>query len=201
MNKLQIDYNMAREQLDNVHGRSPKDMIVLHETVSPDYMGLGDIKSISMYLDQKDWGIHGITDAEGNIGWALGLGSAIFYHTDSSGTKGNGRVNTRSIGIELISRIMLDYQTNAKRRQVWLGRQKQIEATAKLMAAIARAHKIPLRTSDGTTPGVTTHWLVTNTFGVKGGHTDCWPVNNAGYFPLSWVIQRAKWHYALGVHF
>lgn len=201
MPKLRINYNMAAAQADNVHGRHKKDMIVLHETVSANYPGLGDVRSISQYLDEKDYGMHGITDADGNIAYAVDLGTAIFYHTDSSGTKGNGSVNSRGIGIEQISRVMLDHKTNAKRLQVWLGMQKEIEATAKLMAAISRAHKIPLKTSDGSTPGVTTHWSVTQRYGVQGGHTDCWPVNNGGYYPLTWVIQRAKFHYAKGVRF
>lgn len=199
--KLTIDYNMALAQKDNVHGKADKDQIVLHETISPNYAGLGDIRAVSDYLDIKDYGIHGITDAEGHIAWALGLGTAIFYHTDSSGSKGNGYVNTRAIGIEQISRIPLNYKDNASRLRAWLLMDKELRATAKLIAAASRAHDIPLVTSDGSDPGVTTHWLVTKTFGVEGGHTDCWPVNNGGYYPLSKVIQYARAYKALGYEF
>lgn len=195
--KLTIDLNIAEAQRDNVHGISKKDMIVLHETVSGNYPGLADILSVSTYLDTKNYGIHGITDDDGNIAWALGLGQAIFYHTDSD----DHGVNTRAIGIEQISRVMLDYKSMAARLKAWLAMDKEINATAKLMAAIAKAHSIPLITSDGSVPGVTTHWLVTNKFGVVGGHTDCWPVNNGGYYPLSLIIRRAKAYYSLGYQF
>lgn len=192
---------MALAQKDNVHGRADKDMIVLHETVSPNYAGLADIKATSDYLDIKDYGIHGITDAEGHIAWALGLGNAIFYHTDSSGTKGNGMVNSRAIGIEQVSRVMLNFPDNYSRLQQWLLLDKELRATAKLIACASKAHDIPLVTSDGSDPGITTHWLVTKTFGVQGGHTDCWPVNNGGYYPLSKVIQYAKLYKAAGWEF
>lgn len=201
MNKLKIAYDMAAAQADNVHGRHDKDLITLHETVSANYAGLADIRAVSDYLDTLDYGMHGITDADGNIAWALGLGTAIFYHTDSSGSKGEGRVNTRGIGIEQISRVMLDYRDNARRRDWWLHQNKMMNATGKLIACIARAHDIPLVASDGTKPGVTTHWLVTHTFGVQGGHTDCWPVNNGGYYPLSAQIALAKRYHRLGWHF
>jgi hypothetical protein len=201
MPKLKIDYNMAAAQADNVHGRHVKDQIILHETVSANYPGLGDIRSVSEYLDNKDYGMHGITDADGHVAWALGLGTAIFYHTLSSGSKGNGYANSRGIGIEQVSRVMVDYRTNAQRRKVWLGMHKEIDATAKLCACIARAHKIPIKTSDGTLPGITTHWLVTEAYGVPGGHTDCWPVNNGGYYPLSLVVQRTRYFYYRGWRF
>lgn len=202
MPKLKIDLNIADAQADNVHGRHEKDIIVLHETVSANYKGLGDIKSVSEYLDNINYGIHGITDDDGNIAWALGLGNAIFYHTASSGKYGNGNLNTRAIGIEQVSRVMMDYSSQAQRLAAWLHMKQELNATAKLIAAIVRAHpKIELKTSNGRTPGITTHWLVTNTFGVPGGHTDCWPVNNKGYYPLSQVISLAKHYYKLGYRF
>ena len=193
--------NIAEVQKDNVHGKHDKDMVVLHETISPNYEGWSDIIANSEYLDSINYGIHGITDGDGNIAWSLGLGTAIFYHTASSGSRGDGNVNTRSIGIEQVSRVPLDYSSNADRRLAWLRLDKELTATAKLIAAIARAHDVPLITSTGRDPGITTHWLVTQTFGVAGGHTDCWPVNNGGYYPLSEVIKRARMHYYLGTHF
>jgi hypothetical protein len=180
--------NIGPDQADNVHGRSDKTLIVLHETVSPDYPGWSDVKSISNYLDSKDWGIHGIVDLEGHVAWAYGQGNALVYHTASNG----GNVNTRGIGIELISKVMLTAKDNTERWKIWWGRNKQIEATAQLLAWIAKTHDIPLIVSDGSKPGVTTHWQVTKRYGVAGGHVDCWPRHLGGYFPLLRIVARAN---------
>lgn len=199
--KLKIGMNIAGVQRDNIHGYHKKDMIVLHETVSANYVGWNDIISVSEYLDNKDYGIYGITDADGHIAAALGLGTAIFYHTASSGEKGNGNINSRAIGIEQVSRVMLDYHTNKARLAAWLRMENELRATAKLCAALCRAHSIPIVASDGSVPGITTHWLVTKTFGVSGGHVDCWPVNNNGYYPLGRVIALTKRYHLLGMKF
>ncbi len=198
LGKLDGVLNIAAEQADNVHGRADKDIIVLHETVSPDYPGWADVKQTSAYLDAKDYGIHGVVDLEGNVAWAHGLGTAVFWHTASSGAKGNGLINTRAIGIELVSRVMLTAADNTQRWKIWWQRDRQIDATAKLLSWVANAHDIPLRVSDGTGPGITTHWQVTNTFGVIGGHVDCWPRHLGGYFPLLRTIERAKFFRKLG---
>lgn len=203
MPKLKINLDIATLMERQVHAFHDKDQVVLHETVSTNRPGLTDIKSVTDYLvhGEAGLGIHGLTDADGNIAWALGLGRAVLYHTDSTGAR-QGRANTRSIGIEQISRVMLDASTNAKRLKIWLGMQKEIDATARLLAAICHAHpQIPLKTSNGGQPGITTHWNVTRFYGVPGGHSDCWPVNYGGYYPLSAVIQRAKWHRARGIRF
>jgi hypothetical protein len=191
--------DIGREQLDNAHGFAlHKDLIVLHETVSPDYAGWADVRQVSQYLDNKDYGIHAVVDLEGHIAWAKGLGRAIFYHTASHGTRGNGYVNTRGIGIELVSRVMLTARDNTARWRIWWARNKQIDAVAKLVATVARAHGIPLIESDGSTPGVTTHWEVTKRFGVYGGHVDCWPRHLGGYFPKRRVLARARVYQKLG---
>jgi len=198
LGKIPNVLNIGPEQADNVHGRHDKDMIVLHETVSGDVAGWGDVRSISSYLDNKDYGIHGITDAEGHIAWAYGKGDAIFYHAASRGSRGNGLVNTRSMGIELISRVMLMSQDNDVRYKIWWQRQKELIATAKLVATVARFHGVPLVSSDSSVPGITTHWEVTMRWGVPGGHTDCWPKAAGGYFPKGRVIQLAKYYRSLG---
>lgn len=180
--------DIGPEQADNVHGRNKKSLVVLHETVSPDYIGWADVKQTSAYLDNKDYGIHGVIDLEGHTAWAYGLGNAIFYHTASNG----GLVNTRGIGIELVSRVMLTESDNYKRWKIWWNRNKQIEATAQLLKWISETHKIPLVVSDGTKPGITTHWQVTKTYGVAGGHVDCWPRHLGGYFPLLRIVARAN---------
>lgn len=177
--------DIGEVQADNVHGRHKKDMIVLHETVSPDYPGWSDVIQTSNYLDSKDYGIHGVIDLEGHVAWAYGQGNAIFWHTA-------GGVNTRSIGIELVSRVMLQAKDNTSRWKIWWERNKQIEATAQLLAWISDTHKIPLVVSNGTVPGVTTHWQVTKTMKVAGGHVDCWPRHLGGYFPLLRIVARAN---------
>ena len=54
--------NITPLMLPHVHGRHGKDVVVLHETVSSDIAGLGDINAIAKYLADKDYGIHGITE-------------------------------------------------------------------------------------------------------------------------------------------
>src|SRR5574337_1740718 len=89
-------------QPDRVHGRHKKDMVVLHETVSGDIPGTADIVSPARFLNQEGYGIHLVVDAEGKSGW-LGDAQAIVYHAAS----GQGGVNTRSVGIEQVSRVPL----------------------------------------------------------------------------------------------
>lgn len=180
--------NIGPVQADNCHGRHNKSVIVLHETVSPDYPGWSDIISVSQYLDNKDYGIHGIVDLEGHAAWASGDGTCIFYHTSSNG----GFVNTRSMGIELVSRVMLAEPDNYARWRAWWRRNEQIEAVAKMLAWGHATHGVPLSVSDGSRPGITTHWQVTQRYHVVGGHTDCWPRHLGGYFPLLRIIERAK---------
>lgn len=177
----------------HAHGTHAKDMIVLHETVSPDAKGLSDIRNVEAYLAQKDYGIHGMTDFEGNIAWAYSLGSAIFYQA--------GGVNERSIGIEQVSRVMLDSPLNAVRAHIWAARQAELRATARLVAAIHNTHAVPLRYSEGLTPGVTTHWDVSQHFRESEGHTDCFPVHKGGYYPVLQVIRLAKLYAAAGSKF
>src|SRR3954468_6285664 len=110
------------------HGLAGKDLIVLHETVSGDIPGWKDINNVESFLAAKDYGIHGMTDLEGHIAWAHGLGNAIFWQA--------GGVNARSIGIEQVSNVMLKSPSNAVRRSIWVARTKQLRATAKLIAAI-----------------------------------------------------------------
>lgn len=198
LGKIDNVLNIGPAQADNVHGTHDKDMAVLHETVSPNVAGWSDILSVSNYLDSKDYGIHGICDDDGHIAWAYGHGEAIFWHTDSSGRKGEGHVNTRAIGIELISKVMLTSSDNYKRWQIWWSLNKEINAVAKLLAWASRIHDFPLVDSPGNRPGVTTHWEVSHLYDVPGGHTDCWPRHRGGYFPKLRIIERAKYYRKLG---
>jgi hypothetical protein len=193
MSTLNIDVNTTQLLRKHVHGYHKKDLVVLHETVSGDVAGLGDVKGVANYLASKDYGIHGLTDAEGFIAWAKGLGRAIFWQA--------GGVNERSIGIEQVSNIMLRSPSNVVRRHIWVGRSKQLRATAKLLAAISKAHGIPLVYSDGTRPGITSHWSVSQWSSASEGHTDCWPVHLGGYYPALEVIRLARLYKAAGVQF
>lgn len=177
---------------DDVHGFAQKDMVVLHETVSPDIKGVGDLLGNAKYLDHEGYGVQGLTDAEGNVAWARSYEDAILYHAASTGSKGSGHINTRAIGIEQVSRVMLDVKDNPSRFARWWKRNKELEATASLLAYISHKHGVPLRYSDGTKPGVTAHWQVSQTFDVPDKHTDCWPKHLGGYYPMLRVIFRAR---------
>lgn len=176
--------NTATLMRPHVHGRHPKDLIVLHETVSPNVKGIADIEGVENYLASKDYGIHGMTDNDGNIAWALGLGDAVFWQA--------GGVNERSIGIEQVSDVMVKHSSNADRKQAWAAMTQEIDATAELVAQIHRAWGVPLVYSDGDHPGVTTHWSVSQHHPESEGHTDCYPVHLGGYYPALEVIARAK---------
>lgn len=193
--KLKIDLNIGPIQHPHEHGESIKTMIVLHETVSENYRGLRDILAVSEYLGTEDYGIHGITDNDGNVAWSEGHWKDIYYHTAS----GSGLVNSRAVGIEQISRVMVDYKNRSAQIQAWLHMKAELNATAKLCAAISNTHPtIPLLDSPGTFPGITTHWEVTRTYKVAGGHTDCWPSHLGGYYPKKYVIKLAHRYKKLG---
>jgi hypothetical protein len=191
---IPVDLNTAPLMRPVSGGTAAKSLVVLHETVSPDYAGLADILGVARYMPTQGYGIHGIIDADGNLGWALGMRDAILAHAASNG----GGVNTRGIGIELISRVMLDKPDNLSRFQWWSNRDAQIDKLAKVLAFISRADGVPLRYSAGYDPGITTHWDVSHTFNVSGGHTDCFPRHKGGYFPVLRIIERARQFRAKG---
>jgi hypothetical protein len=191
---IKLKYESSADVMrEHVHGFAPKDLIVLHETVSGDIPGWTDIHNVDNFLASKDYGVHGITDEEGNIAWASGLGRAIFWQA--------GGVNSRSIGIEQVSDLMLRSPLNAVRRALWVAREPQLRATAKLLACISRAHNIPLVYSNGLVPGVTSHWDVSQHFAASEGHTDCWPVKKGGYYPIGEVITLARGYKLAGFAF
>lgn len=178
---LHIDLDTHELLAPVVHGRSRKDLVVLHETVSGDLRGLADERAVEEYLARIGYGIHGMSDRDGNIAWARGLGDAIFYHC--------GGVNGRSIGIEQVFRGA----TNKPRdRVLWAARQKELRATAKLLAAIHNTWGIPLRYSDGDHAGVTSHWSVSQHHPESQGHWDCHPIHLGGYYPALAVINLAR---------
>lgn len=169
----------------HVHGTAEKSLVVCHETVSHDAAGLDDGDAVARYLAEKDYGIHGVIDREGHLWWANGLSDAIFYHAAS----GAGMVNTRGIGIELVS-----WPTGSNREQYarWLSRERQLAKLARVCEWQSHLHGFPLVYSDSSGPGVTTHWDVSHRWSVPGGHTDCWPRKKGGYFPVGRVVLAAR---------
>lgn len=179
--RLHVDLNTARIVAPACHGRHAKDLVVLHETVSGDTRGLGDIRAVEEYLARVRYGIQGMTDREGLIAWARGYGNGIFYHC--------GGVNERSIGIEQVFR---GAHNRPGDRVLWAARQKELRATAKLLAAIHNTWRIPLVYSDGDHPGVTSHYSVSQHHSASEGHWDCHPVHLGGYYPALAVIRLAR---------
>ena len=192
---MKLNYlNTGPQMRPHAHGLHSKSLVVLHETVSPDVTGWSDVTGVLSYLASKDYGIHGMTDKEGHIAWARGCGKAIFWQA--------GGVNSQSIGIEQVSRVMLEAPSNALRRKLWVARNKQLRATAKLIAAISNSWGIPVKAATWNgrefSPGVLSHYQVSQRYSSSEGHTDCWPVHLGGYYPLYEVLQLAKGYKALG---
>lgn len=199
MPKLKIDQNIGALMHHHAHGESHKRGVVLHETVSENYPGMRDVQSVANYLGHgaDGYAIHGITDNDGHIAWTKGFGEDIYWHTSG------GQANISFLGIEQISRVMVDYKSRSARMKAWLHMQKELNATAKLIACCARAWGFPIIDNHGDTTkkGVTTHYEVTKFNHVAGGHTDAWPVNAGGYYPKALVIKLARRYYKLGWHF
>lgn len=191
--------NIHNQMVHHVHGNHLKDLFVCHETASTDIRGWADINGNINYLGQKDYGIHGANDLEGHMAWGYGLGNSIFWQC--------GGVNERSVGVEQVSPIPLLLEKHAISVQqayhMWLDRPKQLHATALMIASWHNGvpKERPIRFSDGTRPGVTSHWNVSQHFAASDGHTDCWPHHLGGYYPLLIVIEQAKALAKLGYHF
>lgn len=168
-------------------GHREKDLIVLHETVSYNKPGLIDIKEPAAYLDAKGYEIHAIIDAEQNSAWCYDP-TAVYDHAYS----GVGLVNTRSIGIELVSEIPL--KPSPLRYQAWLKRRKQLDRLAWWVAWLCQQQSIPIKYSDSSMsePGITSHWDVSQTWNVTHGHWDCWPKHKGGHFPMLYVVNKAQ---------
>ncbi len=165
-----------------------KTLIVLHETVSHNRPGTGDITSVAAFLDSTGLEIHGIIDVEGNSAWCDDP-EAVYDHAAS----GNGRVNTRSIGFELVSEIPME-KSNAKRREMWEdeSRRLQLDTVAQWIAWLSTKHPIPLRFSESDRPGITTHWNVSRQYLGGDGHWDCHPIHQDGHFPALYVVRMAQ---------
>lgn len=201
MPKVKV-YNTAHLMEPHVHGiHRPKTLLTLHETISHDVKGLGDILAVERDLANRDYGIHGMNDAEGNMAWAIGLGNAIFWQA--------GGVNEISVGIEQVSDIPAMLQakqiTLVQARKMWLERDAQLRATAKLIACWHNSdkghHVIKYVDGTGNHWGVTTHWDVSQHHKESLGHWDCQPVQHGGHYPITKVIDYALAYAKQGYHF
>lgn len=199
---MKIAYtNIAPMQKATAHGSSTKTLAVLHETVSPDLVGLADIEGVEKYLVSIGYGIHGLTDLEGHMAWAWNQGNDIFWQA--------GGVNTIAVGIEQISDIpayLADKKiTMAQAQSQWAARDKQLHATAKLLACWhhvdPKNHVLAYVDGSGNHKGVTTHWDVSQVHPESEGHTDCHPVPHGGYYPVIEVVDFAKTYAKLGYSF
>lgn len=156
------------------HGTSPKTLIVLHQTISPDRTGVSDITGVGNYLHQVDYGIHIIDDLEGNsAAVAPDNETAIFWQVEGA--------NTESIGIEQIS-----YKTGVS--GYWWKRSRQLNKTARWCAYLCKTHGIPPVYDPLAKHGICGHADVTRTRGIAGGHTDC----EYPDYPTKWVAAAAK---------
>lgn len=171
--------------------RRDKNLIVLHETVSHNYPGVGDIKGVAAYMDRTGLEIHAIVDKEAFSAWCHDI-RAVYDHTASNG----GDVNTRSIGVEIVSEIPFTVQKHGRLagKEEWRkpDRLKQLDKVSHWVAWWCQEENIPIRYSNGIRSGITSHWDVSQSYHVPGGHWDCWPVHRGGYFPLLYVVYKAR---------
>lgn len=184
--------NIAPAMKDLSHGTHTKSVFVCHETVSHNVPGLADILGVEGVLEREGYGIHGMTDKDGHKAWANGMGEAIFWHC--------GNANDYATGVENVSEIPIFVQakqvTHEQAHRMWLERGAQLHALATLIACWHNVHPVqrPLKRTDGKpgSRGVCSHWDLSQWDSGAGGHWDCWPVDEGGYFPLDHVIELAK---------
>ena len=162
-----------------------KTLIVLHETVSHDAPGLGDIKAVASFMDSTGLEIHGIIDIEANSGWSY-QPEYVYDHVAGA--------NPQSVGFEQVSDVPF-LKTNAERKAAWDPRgkrRKQLNKMAEWCAWLNQRLGIPLVYSDGSKPGITTHWDISETFLGGDGHWDCKPVHKGGHYPVLYVVRKAQ---------
>lgn len=165
-----VDVNLKYD----AHGYADKRLIVLHQTISADAHGLSDIQNVGHYLDVIGYGIHVITDVDGNSAAVSQPDErAIYWHVQGA--------NEESIGIEQVS-----YKTGDPK--YWWKRAKQLHKAARWIAYLSKQHGIPIVYDPSAQHGVCGHADVTKAKGIVGGHTDCQYPN----YPTKWVVRQAR---------
>jgi len=162
-----------------------KTLIVLHETVSHESPGVGDIKGVAAFMDSKGLEIHGIIDMEGHSGWAYEP-EHVYDHVRGA--------NPQSVGFEQVSDVPF-LSSNAERIKAWDPRgprRKQLNKVAEWCAWLNQRLGIPLKYTDGSKPGITTHWDISETFLGGDGHWDCKPKHKGGHYPVLYVVRKAQ---------
>jgi N-acetylmuramoyl-L-alanine amidase len=165
-------------------GHHPKNLIVLHQTISPDLPGIKDIASVGAYLAHVGYAIHMIVDKDANSGAVTPEFETAVYEHATSGKLG---VNHRSIGIEQVS-----YKTGIK--GYWWGRPRELNKVARWCAYLCKKHGIPPVYDPTCQHGICGHWDVTRAGHVTGGHTD---VQYPDY-PTKWVAKAAATYMKTG---
>jgi hypothetical protein len=200
MHKISV-INIAPVMKSLAHGQHVKNMFVSHETVSYNIVGLADITGLEKVLKEEGYGIQGMTDMDGHKCWARGMGESVLWHA--------GSVNGVAVGVENISEIplLLEHKkiNHEQAHTMWLHREKQLTALAILMAAWhnsdTKNHPLVRSTGKIGSPGVCSHWDVSQHYADSEGHWDCWPYDKGGYFPLAHVLELAKVYAAQGYCF
>ena len=181
--KPYVNYNTSFPLRNSERGSHTKRKIVMHETVSHDREGLSDIQGIASYLRRVGYGIHLIIDQEGLSGY-YPRDKAIFWHAAGD--------NLSTIGVELVSFIPGLNTTTNNRFKLWWGRERQLHKAARWLAYYSDKHDIPLRYSQGRAAGVCSHWDISQSYDIVGGHWDCRPKHRGGHFPMRRLIRLAR---------
>jgi hypothetical protein len=188
MNRPRVDLDLRPYFKGEERGHAVKDLIVCHETVSYNRSGTSDMSSVAAFMDSRELEIHGIIDKEAHSAWCFDQ-RAIYDHAAS----GEGNVNTRSVGFELVSEIPM--LRPGLRYPTWRKRRRQLDKLAHWCAWLHVTEGIPLKYSDSSpgVGGITTHWSVSQRWLGGHGHWDCWPKHKpGGYFPVLYVVHKAR---------
>ena len=187
MKRPRVDIDLRPYFKGESRGSAVKSLIVCHETVSYNRPGTLDITNVAAYMDSTGLEIHGIIDSEAHSAWCYDQ-RAIYDHAAS----GQGNVNTRAIGFELVSEIPF-LKNSVLRFNAWKKRRRQLDKLAHWCAWLHATEGIPLRYSDSSEPGITSHWDVSQRWLGGHGHWDCWPKHKpGGHFPMLYVVNKAQ---------
>lgn len=150
------------------HGKHSPSRIVLHSTES-DGRGLAYGRSIAAYWQRQGlgYGAHFVVSRDGAVINCAPV-EDITWHVENR--------NTGSVGIEQSGYAAME-------RAEWMRRPSELDATARIIAALAHTWDIPLVIN--VDHGVATHAMESHHYG--GTHTD--PGNG---YPLTHVLGMAR---------